>query len=144
MFDFGEMEVREQNPWGYDATNDLPKVHGLYLAAAGLTTVDTAHFTALGAGSLGTGRTAIFAAVAAGKTRYVIDVIFSTDGPGLCEIDVDSAGVDWIYAGPNGGTVVWSPRIPLVVASGSTCGYTTQNTDSVARNQSVHMTVVDL
>lgn len=148
-FIIGEVDSREQNPWAYDADNDLLKTDsGLYLAVAGLATSRSFDFGNIAASGNDTSVISYWT-IPAGKVGYVTTFsASSTGGPVLAEIYATqggaNSGVASVMIGPNGGCSAIDLRVPFAIQPG-TVGFAVNNLDGAAAHRiSVVMSVAIL
>lgn len=134
MFVFGEVQTREQAPWAYDATNDLPKAHPAYAVAAGLSKTLFAVINPLGAGAFSdTANVAdAFYIVQAGKSGYITDFFMSAQsGHVQAEIMIDGTGQCLTLVTPDGGGCAqYTFQTPIKVNAGQKISFQLFNIDA--------------
>lgn len=142
MFSFGEMQVHEQAPWAYDAPNDLPKSHGLYLAAAGLVGHLTKVINPFATNGFYDSVNDVQMPVPTGKKLFVTYASISAQA-GRPQMNLFADGgtnpiCGTLIVPPSGGSFIVQPPVPFVVSAGETLTFQLYNIDpSVAAGGTV-------
>lgn len=125
----------ETVPFGYDVDNDMLKVGGLYLAAAGLSGYIQYSSNPVAAGGfVDTGAVAgAFYTVPVGKTVLITDLMTSAhNGKVQSEVQINGTGIGVAIISPNGGGSDFRTfATPLVVTAGQTVDFQVYNIDAV-------------
>ena len=134
-FHFGEMDVREQSPWAYDATNDIPKSHPWYPVAAGLANYLQHSINPLGIAGFYDSAGTISYTVPTAKAAYLCDFFVSAQASGPVQFDVmingASAGIP-LQTPAGGGVARYEPRLPLKAVAGDVITFQLYNAGATA------------